>query len=909
MRPRASLAACVLVIMFVTPACVTSAQAAPPNGFVAETRGSGWNECQGVEFMPDGHALVWERTGRVWVVDEDGNRGATPFLDIHDEVGGWRDFGLMSVLLHPNFESNGWVYLLYIVDRHHLDFAGTGGYNPNTDTYYTATIGRITRYTATSASGMHQVDPASRVVLLGESASTGIPVTHQSHGIGTLIWGEDGSLLACTGDNASYESIDVGGQTSGGWIDDAVARGIIRPKENVGAYRSQLVDCLCGKVLRLDPQTGNGVAGNPWFDALNPRAPKSRVWCLGLRNPFRMAIIPESGSHEPADNDPGTLLIGDVGMNTREDWQVADRSGLNFGWPIFEGLTMHPGYWGASPTNLDAPMPGSGQYRFRDLLRQESLDATANRALEVSVFSQAELGTGTSAPVTTTELGFQGTGYRDFNAATGGRVGFTINNTVAGAREWTVRYANGGTTDRPLSVRVDGTIVHNSISFPSTGTWTDWRTVTIPLTLTAGSHTIELRTIGANGGNIDSSALHAVGAVPLIATGIPTFAHARPKLDWAHGVSEARTPNFLLGAATTVTLGSGTGTVGGAPFAGNCAIGGGVPQSPSWPAEWRGHAFIGDFVGGWIRALAINESGDISNVAVFDSAAGSVVGLFANHYDGSLWRVSWPDQVVRYRYAPAANLPPIAVVQATPNFGPSPLLATLSAVGSNDPEGTALTYQWNFGDGSAPVMGNASVQHAYQTKGGQPARFDATVTVRDVAGNASIATTIVSLNNTPPVVSISSITDGQHYSMTDNQNFPLFAEVLDAEHSGSALSCVWQVVLHHNNHLHPEPPVNSCVSIATTSPLGCGTEDYSFECILRVTDSAGLVGEDRVTLLADCAGIFECTGDLNASGAVDAEDIALFLTQWNLPGDADLDLDGVTSAADLTILLGNWGPC
>ncbi|MSR41519.1 MAG: carbohydrate-binding protein [Phycisphaerales bacterium] len=909
MRSASCVARISLILASLALIIPTDVYAAPPAGFVAESRGSGWNECQGVEFMPDGHALVWERTGRVWVVNENGIRETAPFLDIHDEVGGWRDFGLMSVLLHPNFESNGWVYLLYIVDRHHLDFAGTGSYNPNTNTYYAATIGRVTRYTATVASGMHQVDPASRLVLLGESASTGIPVTHQSHSVGTLVWGEDGSLLLTTGDNASYESVDVGGQASGGWLDDAVARGIIRAKENVGAYRAQLVDCLCGKVLRLDPQTGNGLAGNPWFEPKNPRSPRSRVWCTGLRNPFRMSIVPESGSHDPQDNDPGTLLIGDVGWTSREDWQVADRSGLNFGWPLFEGLTQQPQYWAASPTNADAPIAGGGQYLYRDLVRQESLDATANRALNRNVFLQAELGTGTNAPVSATDLGFQGTGYRDFNAASGGRVGFTVNNTVAGAREWTVRYTNGGTTDRPLSVRVDGTIVIASVAFPSTGTWTDWRTVTIPLTLTAGSHTIELRTIGANGGNIDSSALHAVGAVPLIASNIPTFAHTRPKIDWAHGVSEARTPTFLNNAATTTALGGGAGTIGGSPFGGNCAIGGGVPMSMDWPAEWRDHAFIGDFGGGWIRALAINAAGDINNVTIFDSSAGSVVGLFANQYDGSLWRVSWPDQVVRYRYAPSANLPPTAVLVATPNFGPSPFLATLSAVGSSDPEDTALTYQWNYGDGTAPVMAGATVQHTYQIGGGAPTRFDATVTVRDTASNATIASVIVSLNNTPPVVSITSLADGQHYPMDTNQNYPLFANVNDAEHGAGALSCVWTSVLHHNTHQHPEPPMNSCAAVGVTSPVGCGTEDFSFEFILRVTDAAGLVGEDRVTLLPDCAGIFACLGDLNASGAVDAEDIALFLAQWNLPGDADLDFNGTTSGADLAIMLGNWGPC
>ena len=93
-----------------------------------------------MQFSPAGRMFVWERDGRVWIVDSD-NPVLQPFLDINDEVGGWRDFGLLGFTLHPNFENNGYVYLLYVVDRHHLthcqeDPSGVGqpicdgSYNP-----------------------------------------------------------------------------------------------------------------------------------------------------------------------------------------------------------------------------------------------------------------------------------------------------------------------------------------------------------------------------------------------------------------------------------------------------------------------------------------------------------------------------------------------------------------------------------------------------------------------------------------------------------------------------------------------------------------------------------------------------------------------------------------------------------
>ena len=54
-----------------------------------------------------------------------------------------------------------------------------------------------------------------------------------------------------------------------------------------------------------------------------------------------------------------------------------------------------------------------------------------------------------------------------------------------------------------------------------------------------------------------------------------------------------------------------------------------------------------------------------------------------------------------------------------------------------------------------------------------------------------------------------------------------------------------------------------------------------------------------------------CTGDVDASGAVDASDMAMILGAWNSvqnPNE-DLDHDGVVGASDLTFVLANWGAC
>src|SRR5262245_13867576 len=118
-----------------------------PSGFLESTVGSGWNEVVGLTFAADGRMYAWERTGKVWMV-EDGVKSTTPFIDLREEVGGWRDFGLLGFCLHPNFYQNGYVYLFYMVDHHHAKSFGTPTYDPAVDEYYMATISRLTRYTA-----------------------------------------------------------------------------------------------------------------------------------------------------------------------------------------------------------------------------------------------------------------------------------------------------------------------------------------------------------------------------------------------------------------------------------------------------------------------------------------------------------------------------------------------------------------------------------------------------------------------------------------------------------------------------------------------------------------------------------------------------------------------------------------
>ena len=105
--------------------------------------------------------------------------------------------------------------------------------------------------------------------------------------------------------------------------------------------------------------------------------------------------------------------------------------------------------------------------------------------------------------------------------------------------------------------------------------------------------------------------------------------------------------------------------------------------------------------------------------------------------------------------AASAGAPPVANAGG-PYAGMAGTSVNFSGSGSTDPQWQALTYAWNFGDGSAPVSGSApgapacevpwltpcaaSVFHSYQYGG----VYSVTLTVRDVGGNiASVSGGVV----------------------------------------------------------------------------------------------------------------------------------------------------------------------
>jgi glucose/arabinose dehydrogenase len=309
------------------------------------------------DWSPDGKNLfVAQKNGIVRVVNN-GTLLSTPFTDIRGQVNDIRDRGLLGIAVHPDFgknpNGNNYVYLLYTYDPPETN-PNNAKNNPNTtlddpDQRGNRTA-RLGRFTADPNTNYTTAIAGSEIVLLGTNATwdnishpdgnstnvslgfapsgiinkdTGKAFTSlqdyinnldkvqnvqnfiandsESHSVGSVRFGTDGSLFVSLGDGTSYNGID--------------------PR----AIRVQDVDNLSGKILRIDAITGQGLSSNPFYNG-DANSNSSKVYSLGLRNPFRFTI----------DKKTNTPVIGDVGFNLYEEVNVA-KPGSNFGWPFYEG--------------------------------------------------------------------------------------------------------------------------------------------------------------------------------------------------------------------------------------------------------------------------------------------------------------------------------------------------------------------------------------------------------------------------------------------------------------------------------------------------------------------------------------------------------------------------------------------
>lgn len=116
---------------------------------------------------------------------------------------------------------------------------------------------------------------------------------------------------------------------------------------------------------------------------------------------------------------------------------------------------------------------------------------------------QAESGTlAGGVTIDSNNTGFNGSGFANFPASGGSLTFSNVDGNGGGTKALQIRYALGVTASRTGTLTVNGTATN--ITFPATGSWTTWNTLTVNITLNNNSsNTLKFASTGADLGNID----------------------------------------------------------------------------------------------------------------------------------------------------------------------------------------------------------------------------------------------------------------------------------------------------------------------------------------------------------------------------------------------------------------------
>jgi glucose/arabinose dehydrogenase len=252
--------------------------------------------------------------------------------------------------------------------------------------------------------------------------------------------------------------------------------------------------------------------------------------------------------------------------------------------------------------------------------------------------------------------------------------------------------------------------------------------------------------------------------------------------------------------------------------------------------------FVGDYTLGFIKYLTMDET-YTSVIAVhdFDLDAGTPVQLAAGP-DGNLYQLNiYPGAL--YKIAPSGgNRAPVAKAAASPDNGLGPLDVSFSSAGSADPDGTALSYAWDFGDGTTSTAPNPA--HRYAGNG----TYHPTLTVSD-GDKSDTATIEVQVGNRRPAGVITAPVTESRYDAGDTIRYAGTSSDPD-QGALPASAYSWSVVFHHADHVHPFlGPITGVTGGTFTIPrIPDNVATTWYEIRLTVTDGGGLTHTSSVAV-------------------------------------------------------------
>lgn len=247
--------------------------------YTTETIVSDLNIPWGMAFLPDGSMLITEKTGEL-IHFKDGKK---TMIEGMPEVYVRGQGGLLDIKLHPEYPSNGWIYMTHAS----ADGEGEGG---NT-TLFRA---KLNGTTLTNMERLYKAEPNSK---------------RGQHFGSRIEFDNDGYLYFSVGDRGNRD---------------------VNPQD---------ITRDCGKIYRLNDD-GSIPKDNPFVDTPNA---KTAIFSYGHRNPQGMTKHPETGKiwvHEHGPKGGDEINIIQKGKNF--GWPVISY-GVNYSGTSFTDKTEMPG--------------------------------------------------------------------------------------------------------------------------------------------------------------------------------------------------------------------------------------------------------------------------------------------------------------------------------------------------------------------------------------------------------------------------------------------------------------------------------------------------------------------------------------------------------------------------------------
>lgn len=254
--------------------------------------------------LPDesGSRLILDQSGLIHLLTAEGKLQPKPFLDIRKRLrmleDGFEERGLLGMAIHPDFSTNGQVYVTYT--------APLAADAPQ-DWNYTRIVSEYRR----STTNPDTLNTDSERILLRQHWPS------RKHNGGALTFGPDGYLYVGFGDGGGIHGVGEEVQF------DAFS---VPASHLLWDSFAQDLQTLYGKILRIDVNTGYPGYGIPQDNPFVGLSGRDEIYAFGFRNPYRISFDPDN---------KGSFFVTAVAETLWESIYRVDGPG-NYGWPLRE---------------------------------------------------------------------------------------------------------------------------------------------------------------------------------------------------------------------------------------------------------------------------------------------------------------------------------------------------------------------------------------------------------------------------------------------------------------------------------------------------------------------------------------------------------------------------------------------